>query len=72
MLARSFGFSTGVANMGGSCATPPIGGGGFSKFDGGGYKSKHEGSMAELKMLPKNTCEGVHFIVKFPAISLKA
>ena len=28
--------------------------------------------MVELKMLPKNTCEGVHLIVKLPAISLQA
>ena len=31
---------------------------------GGGLKSKHEGSIGELKMLLKNTCEGVHLIVK--------
>ena len=39
---------------------------------GGGLKSKHGGSMGELKMLSKNTCEGVHLIVKLPAISLQA
>ena len=27
--------------------------------------------MGELKMLSKNTCEGVHSIVKLPAISLQ-
>ena len=26
----------------------------------------------ELKMLSKNTCDGVHLIVKLPAISLQA
>ena len=37
---------------------------GSSKFDRGG---------AGLKMLSKNTCEGVHLIVvKMPAISLQA
>ena len=36
-------------------------------------KSKHgEGAWGELKMLLKNTCEGVHLIVKLPAISLQA
>ena len=39
---------------------------------GGGRKSKHEGSMGELKMLLKNACERVHLIVKLPAISLQA
>ena len=42
---------------------------GFSKFDGGGGSSQN---MGELKMLSKNTCEGVHLIVKLPAISLQA
>ena len=46
--------------------------GGSSKFGGGGLKSKHGGSMGELKMLLKNICEGVHLIVKLPAISLQA
>ena len=36
---------------------------------GGGLKSIHEKSMGELKMLSKNTCEGVHLIVKLLAIS---
>ena len=39
---------------------------------GGGLKSKHGGSMGELKMLLKITCEGVHLIVKLLAISLQA
>ena len=49
-------------------------GGGSSKFDGegGGLKSKHRGAWGELKMLSKNTCEGVHLIVKLLAISLQA
>ena len=58
------GFPTGVANMGG-------GGGGSSKLDGGRLKSKHGESTGELKMLSKNTCEGVHLIVKLPAKSLQ-
>ena len=28
--------------------------------------------MGELKMLSKNTCEGINLIVKLPAISLQA
>ena len=58
------GFPTGVANM--------EGGGLFKLLWGGGLKSKHGGSMGEHKMLSKNTCEGVHFIVKLPAIILPA
>ena len=38
----------------------------------GGLKSKHGGRKGELTMLLKNTCEGVHLIVKFPPISLQA
>ena len=45
--------------------------GGSSKFDGG-LKPKHGGSMGEFKILLKNTCKGVHLIVKLPAISLEA
>ena len=57
------GFPTGVANMGG----------GFLKILWGwGLKSKHGGARGKLKMLSKNTCEGVHLIVKLPAISLQA
>ena len=52
---------------------PPLRrGDGSQKFDGGRLKTKHEGSMRELKTLSKNTYEGVHLIVKLPAISLKA
>ena len=39
-------FLTGVENMGGK----------------GGLKSVHGGSMGGLKMLLKDTCEGVHLI----------
>ena len=39
---------------------------------GAQLKSIHGGSMGGLKMLSKNTCEGVHLIVKLPAISLQA
>ena len=38
----------------------------------GGLKSIHGESMGGLKMLLKNTCEGVCLLVKLPAISLKA
>ena len=37
----------------------------------GELKSKHGGACGELKMLLKNTYEGVHLIVKLPAISLQ-
>ena len=47
-------------------------GGSSSKFDGG-LKSIHGGSTGGgLKLLLKNTCEGVHLIVKLPAIILQA
>ena len=38
---------------------------------GGGLKSIHGGAWV-LKMVLKNTCEGVHLIVKLPAISLQS
>ena len=38
----------------------------------GRVKSIHGWSMGELKMLSKNTSEGVHLIVKLLAISLQA
>ena len=63
------GFPTGVENMGWR-------GGGSSKFDGGRrLESIHEGRMGGgggLKTLLKNTCEGVHLLVKLLAISLQA
>ena len=66
------GFPTGVANTEG-LRPPPLGwggwqvkGGGSSKFDGGG------GAWGELKMLSKNTSEGVHLIVKLPPMTLQA
>ena len=44
------------------------------KFDGegGGGLSQYMGGAWGLKMLPKNTCEGVHLMVKLPAIILQA
>ena len=51
---------------------PHWGRGGSSKLGEGylsQYMGEHEGG---LKMLSKNTCEGVHLIVKLPAISLQA
>ena len=39
---------------------------------GRGLKSIHGGEHAGVKMLSKNTCEGVNLIVKLPAISLQA
>ena len=38
----------------------------------GGLKSKNGGAWGELKILSKNTFEGVHLIVKLLAISLQA
>ena len=70
------GFSTGVENMkggGGLCLPLPPLGRGSSKFDGGGDLSPYMGrARGGLKMLLKNTCEGVHLIIKLPAISLQA
>ena len=53
------GFPTGVENAGGG-------------FDGEGL-SQYMGRAwgGGLKMLSKNTCEGVHLIVKLQAISLQ-
>ena len=47
------------------------------EHDGGSYflwglKTIHGRSMGGVKMLSKNTCEGVHLIVKLPAIGLQA
>ena len=42
---------------------PPLEGGGLSQ---------NMGAWGQLKMLSKNTCEGVQLIVKLPAISLQA
>ena len=51
LLTCTSGFPTGAENMGGS-----------SKFVGGGgrLESIHGGRMDVLKMVLKNTCEGVH------------
>ena len=48
------------------------GGGGSSKFNGRGGLSQYMGGNEGLKMLLKNTCEGVHRLVKLPPISLQA
>ena len=56
------GFPTGVEDMGGSSKFDGGGGGGLSQYMGGGG----------LKMLSKNTCEGLHLILKLSAISLQA
>ena len=46
---------------------------GSSKFDGVGVLSQNMGgTLGQLKMLSKNTCEGVQLIVKLPAIGLQA
>ena len=49
-----------------------MGGGALQNLMGGRLKSILGGSMGGLKMLSKNTCEGVHLTVKLPAISLQA
>ena len=51
------------------CA-PPLGGGALQNLMGG--LSQYMGEHGELKMMSKNTCEGVYLIVKLPAISLQA
>ena len=49
------------------------GGEGSSKFGEGWLESIHGGKHGgKLKMLLKNTCQGVHLLVKLPAISLQA
>ena len=37
----------------------------------GGGLSQHMGEAWGVKMMVKNTCEGVHLLVKLPAISLQ-
>ena len=49
------------------------GGEGSSKFGEGWLESIHGGKHGgKLKTLLKNTCQGVHLLVKLPAISLQA
>ena len=46
-------------------------GGKSSKFNGrGGEVSQKMGEHGRFKIVSKNSCEGVHLIVKLPAISL--
>ena len=59
--SNNSGFPTGVANMGGAPQNLM-----------GELKSKNGGAWGELKMLSKNTFEGVHLIVKVPAVRLQA
>ena len=54
------GCPIGFENMGGR--------GDLQNLMGGLYMGEHRG----LKMLSKNTCEGVHLIVKLAAINLQA
>ena len=65
----------GGGGVGGGCAPSLRGvrgcGGGAPQNFMEGLKSKHGGSMGELKMLSKNTNEGVHLIKKLPAIRLQ-
>ena len=39
---------------------------------GGGLESIQGGAWGGLKLLLKNICEGVHLLVKLPAIGLQA
>ena len=68
------GIPTGVENMWGAVSFPLVRGALQNLMEARrGLKSIHGGSMGwRLKMLLKNTCEGVHLIVKLPAISLQA
>ena len=50
---------------------PPVGEA-LQNLMGGGLKSIQGGAWEGLKMLSRNTCEGVHLIVELPAISLQA
>ena len=38
---------------------------------GGGLSQSMGGAWGELKILSKNTCEGVHLIVKLPPIRMQ-
>ena len=64
------GFSTDVENMGGAEPLSPIGAGAPQTLIWG-LCQKMGGAWEELKILSKNTCEGVHLIVKLPPISLQ-
>ena len=56
-----------------STHTSNMRGGGSSKFDGVGLTQYMGGAWGGgLKMPSKNTCDGVHLMVKLPAISLQA
>ena len=66
------GFPTGVENVSLGALQVSIGGG-SSKFDRGGLRQYMGGACgARLKMLSNNTCEGIHLMVKLPAIGLQA
>ena len=56
----------------GSCTPPPPAPLLQNLIGGGGLESMHGGTIGgELKMLSKNTFEGVHLLVKLPTISLQ-
>ena len=59
------GFPTGVENMGAVPPSPPL------QNLMGQLESIHGGSMERLKMLSKNTFEGVHLVAKLTATSLQ-
>ena len=62
------GFPTGIENLGELYPPPPL----LQNLIGGGLESMHGGTIGgELKMLSKNTFEGVHLLVKLPTISLQ-
>ena len=65
-LHSTSGFPTGVENMGGGSSTLQNLMGGLSQHLGEAWGG------GGLKMLSKNAFEGVHLIVKLPAISLQA
>ena len=59
------GFPTGVENMGAVPPSPPL------QNLMGQLESIHGASMERLKMLSKNTFEGVHLVAKLTATSLQ-
>ena len=66
------GFSADFESIGGLYSHPPRHWGLFKTWWGGVWVNTWRECGWGLKTLSKNTCEGVHLLVKLPAISLQA